>query len=156
MQSESFTPRKTATVNNAGISKINEIPDKYKKTDFDGLKLISNNLTEISAEEMKIYKNIQYLNISKNQIKSLNFLPQLRKLKIFDASFNSLKELNNIEKCPKLERVILNGNKISKISLTNPTETITHLDLSQNSLSKFDFGEQFPNIKKILINANKI
>ena len=156
MNSESFTPKKTAVLNNAGISNLSQISEQIDNKSLDGLKLISNYITKISPNELKNFSEIRYLNLSNNQIESLDFLPYLHKLTDFIGSQNFLKELKSIDECSSLQRVDLSSNKIGSVSLKNPTKTINSLDLSNNTLKNFDFGSYFPNICRLLLNSNFI
>ena len=64
------------------------------------------------------FQNLKELNASKNKITDLIYIEMCEELKIIDLSYNLIEDENNLlflNSCPKLQKVILTGNKIKKI-----------------------------------------
>ena len=61
------------------------------------------------------FQNLKELNASKNKITDLIYIEMCEELKIIDLSYNLIEDENNLlflNSCPKLQKVILTGNKI--------------------------------------------
>ena len=100
---------------------ITSIPKNALKNYKHSLRILnlqSNKLNSIDCSALNQVINIEWLNLSDNNLQFTSFkdklsLPQLRHL---DLSYNHIEHLPSIEACPKLEQFYSNHNNLSSLN----------------------------------------
>ena len=156
MKRKFLPPESTIVMSGAGIYSFSEIPEKLSKSKHAGLKAEGNKISKIEEKDLENHGDIEYLDVSKNEIGSLEFLPLLKKLTIFLGNSNFVKTLEFIDLCPSLQSVDLSENKISNVALKKTMKSLKFLDLSDNSIKNLGFGNAFPQLNTIFLNSNYV
>ena len=122
--------------------------DNNLLTDLSVLTKSAEHLNKISAsgnllEDVSVLAPctaVQCLNLSDNQLKSLNGIENMHELTILAASNNSIEFLIPLKDCKKLTNIVLAGNEITLIdslSSLNGEERV-RLDLSDNNITNIN------------------
>ena len=139
---------------------------KYIHSIEDFIKIVTEenkNLDVHKSEEKIIYESIILI---KNYL-SANEINNIFKLEMFTLSINKLLKLNltanNIESIPEiintfieLKFLILNNNKIEKISNLDNLSKLEKLELRGNKISKVEGLNNLKNLKKLTLSCNLI
>ena len=143
-----------------------KINKKYIHSLEDFIKIISEENKDIDvhkSDETKIYENIILI---KNYL-TANELNNILKLEMFNPSINKLQKVNftanNIELIPEiinsmteLKILILNNNKIQKISNLENLIKLEKLELRGNKITKIEGLNNLKNLTKITLSCNLI
>ena len=143
-----------------------KINKKYIHSLEDFIKTISEENKDIDvhkSDETKIYESIILI---KNYL-ATNDLNNIIKLEMFNPSINKLQKVNftanNIELIPEiinsmkeLKILILNNNKIQKISNIENLIKLEKLELRGNKITKIEGVNNLKNLTKITLSCNLI
>ena len=143
-----------------------KINKKYIHSLEDFIKTISEENKDIDvhkSDETKIYESIILI---KNYL-ATNDLNNIIKLEMFNPSINKLQKVNftanNIELIPEiinsmkeLKILILNNNKIQKISNIENLIKLEKLELRGNKITKIEGFNNLKNLTKITLSCNLI
>ena len=143
-----------------------KINKKYIHSLEDFIKIISEENKDIDvhkSDETKIYENIILI---KNYL-TANELNNILKLEMFNPSINKLQKVNftanNIELIPEIinsmteiKILILNNNKIQKISNLENLIKLEKLELRGNKITKIEGLNNLKNLTKITLSCNLI
>ena len=143
-----------------------KINKKYIHSLEDFIKTISEENKDINvhkSDETKIYESIILI---KNYL-ATNDLNNIIKLEMFNPSINKLQKVNftanNIELIPEiinsmkeLKILILNNNKIQKISNIENLIKLEKLELRGNKITKIEGLNNLKNLTKITLSCNLI
>jgi len=95
------------------------------------------------------------LQITESNVKSLNGIDMLRKLRRIDASDIQLENIDAMANCPELEYLDLSKNNIEDISALGSLSKLQYLNLSQNKISEIPVLNT-PLLKKLDLKENRI
>ncbi|XP_020285649.1 leucine-rich repeat-containing protein 40-like [Pseudomyrmex gracilis] len=122
------------------------------------LDLSYNNLSDLPIG-MGYLVRLVTLNLCHNTIKELPAdITSMRSLKTLDVSFNQLEILPPLGELRKVERVILESNKLNTFPNISGCSALTVLYLDNNNISEIDpeYLEEVGHIKKLTLQNNKI
>ena len=98
-------------LSNSDLESIMDIGTTFKK--LEKLNVSNCGLSDLNG--IICFQNLKELIASKNKINDLIYIEMCEDLKIIDLSYNLIEDENNLlflNSCPKLQKVILTGNKI--------------------------------------------
>jgi Leucine-rich repeat (LRR) protein len=114
-----------------GFNNIEDITPIGQLKKLEKLILVENvRLRDLSGLEG--LENLRYLDVSRNNIRSLEVINTLPELDYLDASYNNLTDFILTEKLPKLTTLKLGHNLIEKIEELEHAPTLEHLFLNDN------------------------
>ena len=142
------------------------INKKYIHSVEDFIKVVSEEQKDLDVhkpDENKVYESFIVI---KNYLTS-NDLNNIFKLEMFKFSLNKIQKLNftanNIESIPEifnsmieLKIIILNNNKIQKISNLDNLTKLEKLELRGNKLTKIEGINNLKNLNKLTLSCNLI
>ena len=142
------------------------INKKYIHSVEDFIKVVSEEHKDLDVhkpDENKVYESFIVI---KNYLTS-NDLNNIFKLEMFKFSLNKIQKLNftanNIESIPEifnsmieLKIIILNNNKIQKISNLDNLTKVEKLELRGNKLTKIEGINNLKNLNKLTLSCNLI
>ncbi|HPB25927.1 MAG TPA: DUF4173 domain-containing protein [Bacteroidales bacterium] len=108
-----------------------EIYSLFEQGKITKLLLSEQNISSIKALEK--LKNIEFLDISGNQVKDYGALADFDKLYYLDASSNSIYRLDSLPDLPKLNTLNLSNNYISDFTALQKFTGLENLNISGNS-----------------------
>lgn len=109
-----------------------------------------------SIEHLDKCKNLEYLDLSNNEIKKICGLESLIKLKHLDLSFNSISKLKNLDNLVNLRCLKLRGNSIVGLENIGKLTELIYLDVSGNIISQIDSSiSNCLKLKTLKLGANK-
>ncbi|CAL6101366.1 Conserved_hypothetical protein [Hexamita inflata] len=93
---------------------LSEISSLMSMKQLKSVNLSKNKITSTQqlAEDLELLTNLITLNLSNNNLKSINFVKYMNKLIHLDASFNQITDIDVIKNLVKLVDLRLDGNKI--------------------------------------------
>ena len=98
-------------LSNSDLESIMDIGTTFKK--LEKLNVSNCGLSDLNG--IICFQNLKELIASKNKINDLIYIEMCEEIKIIDLSYNLIEDGNNLlflNSCPKLQKVILTGNKI--------------------------------------------
>ena len=98
-------------LSNSDLESIMDIGTTFKK--LEKLNVSNCGLSDLNG--IICFQNLKELIASKNKINDLIYIEMCEDLKIIDLSYNLIEDENNLlflNSCPKLQKIILTGNKI--------------------------------------------
>ena len=98
-------------LSNSDLESIMDIGTTFKK--LEKLNVSNCGLSDLNG--IICFQNLKELIASKNKINDLIYIEMCEEIKIIDLSYNLIEDENNLlflNSCPKLQKVILTGNKI--------------------------------------------
>ena len=110
--------------------------------------LTANDLNNIIKLEMFIpsINKIQKVNFTANNIELIpEIINSMTELKILILNNNKIQKISNLENLTKLEKLELRGNKITKVEGLNNLKNLTKITLSCNLITKIEEND-FPQI----------
>ena len=110
--------------------------------------LTANDLNNIIKLEMFIpsVNKIQKVNFTANNIELIpEIINSMTELKILILNNNKIQKISNLENLTKLEKLELRGNKITKVEGLNNLKNLTKITLSCNLITKIEEND-FPQI----------
>ena len=111
--------------------------------------------TKIGLGAVKIFDNLEYLNMSRNELSGeiLGFLlPTLKKLDISSNEYSG--SLAFIEKMPRLEIFIANNNQFQSLDFQTPSSTLKEFYISGNHLRDCMNQIDFSRLTKLDVRLN--
>ena len=143
-----------------------KINKQYIHTKDDFIKYITDNNKELDphkSDEKNIYENIILV---KNYI-TANNINEILNLEMFQFSLNKIVKINltanNLEliptvfnSLPELKILILNNNKIQKISNLDNQTKLEKLELRGNKIKKIENLNNLKNLQKLTLSCNLI
>jgi Leucine-rich repeat (LRR) protein len=140
------------------LTNILTIPPEYaglKK--LHTLEIGGRGLGELSPLILDIFENLKVLNLSYNDIRSIDSITQLRGLSKLNLARNRIEELpDNLNQLTCLIDLNLSNNFISEYPLViNQIQTLKILDLSGNNLTTFP-PIRLPNLDILALESNEI
>ncbi|OQR93324.1 kinase, partial [Thraustotheca clavata] len=145
------------TINNANIEQIYDYPSTTSSIDCS--------FNNISLLPIGVFPKVLSLNMSYNDLRSLNDLPAMPQLQSIDLSFNDIEDttaLAAILKYEHLTQLNLQGNRINAIYNLSLPRNLKSLDLSGNpltvlTLSKSTYNRMlnFTNLVLVPMTPNK-
>lgn len=136
----------------------NLIPKSLNLLTFKNLKVISLSNTNMNFKKLnlvkKLFLNVEEMILSFNNcndFENIDFQDSdFQNLKKLDLSYNNIKTLNfqNFKNI-RLERINLSFNKIEDLPFSKTFETLTHLNIYKNSIEKIQFLKQIVKFKKL-------
>lgn len=156
--------------NNSKLKVINLSNNQFSTIDFSGTNMmelyLSGNelsLIELNSNELVILHasdniisglklssftdNLKYVNLSNNELVEFEFERFQPKLHRLDLSFNSISKIN-VKNCPNLRELFLGSNSLDSISELEILSSLIHLDVSFNNLDVIDV-ETFVNMTEL-------
>ena len=130
------------------ITKFGSINCLKTFTELEYLVLSKNKIKEIKSLADIKFDNLSYLSLSHNMINDISTLSfsNLSSIKVLDLSFNQITNINSFEKVnfPILEDLYLNNNKINDISTLQKTnfQVLKKLDLKNNYIKEIEVLEK--------------
>ena len=114
--------------------------------------LTSNDLNNIFKLEMFKFSinKMQKLNLTANNLESIpEIFNSMTEMKILILNNNKIQKISNLDNLIKLEKLELRGNKLTKIEGINNLKNLTKLTLSCNLISNIEEND-FPQIDSLL------
>lgn len=140
----------TENIAGAGLSLLGRVGDNLE---YAYLKMTINEraLTDVSL--IANYKYLQYVDVSRNNLKSLAAFAALPNLLTIDASFNSFTDVD-LPTCPYLQILNLSNNKIQTLNFA-PQPRLETLNLNNNQLNKVILAERsYPTLNTLELRRN--
>ncbi|XP_053690474.1 leucine-rich repeats and immunoglobulin-like domains protein 1 [Sabethes cyaneus] len=125
-------------------------------------KLVASNNQIQSVEVFGKEPSVIFLRLSHNKLTSVDQIPNLNKLVTLDVSYNELEtfDFNSVTKFKNLILLKLDGNKISTISNTLPSDVryLKYIHLAHNRLARLDMDtfRTLPRIIKLDLGYNQL
>ena len=124
--------------------------------------LLGRNLTKIPDFSGMGLINLRRLDLSRNNIETINGCGRLPRLKTLDLQNNQIKSLKGLEEfagCPKLSEIDLSENLISDLCKFEPISHLCNLesiDLSNNRITEINITHKVPKLSSIWLSDNQI
>lgn len=99
---------------------------------------------------------LDYLNLNHNKISDVSPLKNLKKLERLYLSDNNITSIKSLAGLTKLEILNLSGNKISDISALSKLKKLWYLDLDSNSIRDLKPLSGLPRLEELYLNKNSI
>ncbi|CAL6009441.1 Conserved_hypothetical protein [Hexamita inflata] len=105
-------------------------------------------------QKFKVYKQLEYLNLSHNKIWDLKVFTNFSKLTYLDLSFNKIQslELNNLE----LQHLNISNNLISSINGLQTFTKLIHFDASSNKIQEVKALENNSDLEYLDVSNNPV
>ena len=147
---------KKIVANNISVSRIKISGETGEKVlpNLNFIDISCNNIRDTSW--LKGLDNIEYLDISSNKISKLNSIKRLANLKYLSASHNNISLIENLENLRNLEYLDLHSNKIKLLEGISNQQYLKTLLISNNEIEEIKGLENLSSINKIVLNSNKI
>ncbi len=129
------------------ITKIKSLRELYYKSNIK----TDNDL--INLEELS---NLTIVNLSDNNIKSIENIGHLKDLISIDLSINKLESIDGLKNNTKLKYVYLQKNNIKDISVLKMNKNIKYLIAPHNKFSEINFIENLNDIELLNLHDNPI
>lgn len=111
----------------------------------------NNNITEVS-----ILKNLQKLNLSRNDLIKIQALQYYKSLTELDVSFNQIEDISFLKDLKNIRKIYLADNKIAVIEPLKDLQNITDLDISGNKITSLVFIKDLTKLTKLNVSGNSI
>ena len=105
---------------------------------------------------MEGLSQLQYLNLSNNQISKLENLEGLSQLQSLELFENQISKLENLEGLSQLQNLVVMSNQISKLENLEGLSQLQYLVVSNNQISKLENLEGLSQLKVLDLNQNKL
>ncbi|CAL6028563.1 Chain_A [Hexamita inflata] len=147
------------SVDNFSVSgakiKCNNHIDKIQFNDIiKSLTLSSVKITDL--HNIKGCNQLEYLNLSHNEISDANFLINICKLTYLDVSFNKLQNFNAIKNNSELQHLNISNNQISNISVLKTFTKLVHFDASNNKIQDVKALENNSDLEYLDVSNNPV
>ncbi|KAI5970456.1 sds22 [Candida margitis] len=129
---------------------VKDISPTLEELDF-----YDNRINHISSS-IKHLTNLQNLDLSFNTIKNIKNIDTLVKLENLYFVANKIKEIKNLDSLTKLVNLELGGNKIEVIENLDKLVNITQLWLGKNRIHKLQNLDSLVNLRVLSIQSNRI
>lgn len=130
--------------------------DIYKKDveKIVSLQVLDGGIRDISGIEN--LTNLQYLDLSRNEISVINQLKDLSKLETLLLSENQISDINALQDLTNLKQLSLDNNRISDIEPLKWLTKLEKLYLNYNRISDVDILEWLTSLKVLYLGGNQI
>lgn len=118
--------------------------DAAESWHIDSLTILSNHV------------QLQYLDVSYNQISSLKDIKKLSALETFVINNNRIRFINNVLKLPQLSNAYLQYNIIEKLPVVQQPSPVTYLNLNHNSINELPGLDNLDKLRELHIRENHI
>jgi len=129
--------------------------EKEKKKKSGILDLSKCELKKVPNELLQMEWLIE-LNLSSNNIVTIENLQELRELEILLLYFNQIKKIENLDSQKKLTGLYIDSNKIEKIENIEHLGKLTHLALFSNQITRIENLEGLGKIEVLYLDMNQI
>lgn len=120
------------------------------------LDLSNQNLTNDDLKDIELFNKLISLDLSYNELSSLDNLPDLKRLMFLDLSYNELRDIYFSNKFPNLYEINLNGNHLKDISFLTDLERLNTINIDDNELTNIDALNGFSNLLYVSVMDNQI
>ena len=135
-------------------AKLNDI---HQEQTFRKVDIRNNRLESIpNLNKYQQFQHLQALNLSSNNISSVETLYLCPCMKVLDVSENRISELGDLSQCHRLEVLLLGNNKIEFIEPSELPITIKVLDIHNNQLTELRDFSGHKELTKLNLSGNKI
>jgi len=138
-----------------GKNRINSMSWINAISHIKSLDVSKNNITRISAEFLNLV-NVEYLNLSDNQISRLNNLNEMQNLKYLFLSKNKIRYIYGLTQLKSLICLDLSSNSIFKIENLKGLISLEYLNLNNNEIFLFENIQYLTSLKTLWIKNNMI
>lgn len=111
---------------------------------------------EIIVQLLKKITQLKGLILSKNDIKNLASLSQLKHLTALDLSHNQISDIAALTELTELQGLFLNNNNVSDIGSLRGLKNLTYLGLSYNQIKKISPLKELDKLNHLNLSSNKI
>lgn len=148
--SERIELLKQAKRDDAAAAELITIGDKEFEPDTSALNLSKMSLRDEDLEPLKDFERIEGLDLSDNDLNSLDYLPELDALTSLNLSGNNISDISRLRRYTSLKVLYLDDNPIEDLSplyvLTGlGTLSITGIELTESKLAELE--EALPNCR---------
>jgi len=120
------------------------------------LRLDSNKLCHIETVELLSCSAITVLNLSNNQLESLEPLKNLPNLEELSASGNRIRKIGDLSKCRRLHDVDLSHNQLADLTGIANLPNLQILDVSHNQLKSIKSAGKMKSLEELNIDSNQV
>lgn len=99
---------------------------------------------------------LTYLDLSSNQIESVNALAGLTELETLKLQNNRIDSVTHLCDLRKLKCLVLHNNEITSVTLLRWLKDLEELWLSENNINKIDDLAELTKMKKLYLHGNRI
>ena len=140
-------------IKDAGIKSLDEIEGLFE-AHISSLNLSDNELE--SLDGMEKLPELIYLDLENNNIGEIRNLENVIHLVRLNLDSNQVKKIENVSNLPNLVKLRLNGNQISEIENLDSLKELGSLDLSYNNISEIKGLDNLENLSMLYLWDNKI
>lgn len=141
---------KQLSLSSNDISQLTDI----SRTNLTSLDVSNNQLT--SLEQLGTSKTLEELDLSNNNLTDVDGINQLLMLENVDLSYNAIDNIDKIINNDNLVQVNLRHNKIEDISPLNSLSNLEELNLSQNKIVRASDFSNLENLQRLNLSENSI
>ncbi|MDJ0903214.1 MAG: COR domain-containing protein [Xenococcus sp. MO_188.B8] len=105
---------------------------------------------------LKDLKQLQSLNLSRNEISDYSFLKELPQLQSLNLSKNQITDISFLKELPQLQSLNLSKNQIRDISFLKELPQLQSLNLSENQITDISFLKELPQLQSLNLSKNQI
>ncbi|KAL3842586.1 hypothetical protein ACJMK2_020580, partial [Sinanodonta woodiana] len=106
--------------------------------------------------DLKDLGNLQYLNVSWNQLTTLHGLDNCTNLRLLDANHNKISRIGGLESLRRLHTLLLSHNQLINTKGLEESPTIQVLDFSDNHLQNVDSLDKLCLLLKLDVSRNSL
>jgi hypothetical protein len=143
-----------------GIKKLSEISQLKYLTNLEFLDVSGNEINVIDGlEQFMQLKSLKFGDNVKsigNKISEIRGLDNLINLEILDLSHNEVREINGLQNLKKLKFLSLADNQIKEIKKLDNLQAIEILIFENNLVSDANFNEILSNLQELNLNNNQL
>ncbi|KAK3600773.1 hypothetical protein CHS0354_009199 [Potamilus streckersoni] len=111
---------------------------------------------KIEYLDLKDLGNLQYLDVSWNQLTALHGLDNCTNLRLLDASHNRISRIGGLESLRRLHTLLLSNNQLISTKGLEDIPTVQVLDFSDNHLQNVDALDKLCLLLKIDVSRNSL
>ena len=109
-----------------------------------------------SLKDMKKFTNLEYLDASNLNLKSITPLGGLKKLRVLYLQRNMISDISVLKKMSNLEVLSLNGNQIADLKPLSKLKSLRKLYLKENKIKSIVPLKGLVNLKELYLAGNSI
>src|SRR5690554_6610945 len=102
-----------------------------------------------SLDGIEQLSNLRVVNLSQNNIRTIQSLAKLKRLFALDISANKLEDLNGIEQLPKLNKLNANNNQLASADSLQELKNLKRLYISNNQLQSLSFVSSLESLENL-------
>lgn len=102
-----------------------------------------------SLDGIEQFSNLRVVNLSQNNIRTIQPLAKLKRLFALDISANKLEDLNGIEQLPKLNKLNANNNQLASADSLQELKNLKRLYISNNQLQSLSFVSSLESLENL-------